>query len=88
MFRELVTGLVIVFMAGSVILSSIFRSTRAAKPQLAADIGNTVSTTEKQDNPPVRESGSTCLLYYVYMAIDRIAGKMKVNEMQKMWRRR
>jgi hypothetical protein len=58
MFRELVIGLVVVFMAGSVILSNTFRSTRAAKPQLPADIGDTVSTTEKLDNPPAREPGS------------------------------
>jgi hypothetical protein len=58
MFRELVTGLVIVFMAGSVILSNIFQSTRAAKPQLPADIGGTLSKTEKQDNSPAREPGS------------------------------
>jgi hypothetical protein len=48
MLRELVTGLVIVFMAGSVILSNIFRSTRAAKPQLPADIGGTLSKTENK----------------------------------------
>jgi hypothetical protein len=62
MFRELVTGLAIVFMAGSVVLSSIFRSTRAGKSQLPADIGGTASITEKQDNSsvptPVTQRGS------------------------------
>jgi hypothetical protein len=46
MLRELLTGLAVVFMATSVIISNIFRSTRSDKLQLPAkNISSSTSTT-------------------------------------------
>lgn len=51
MLRELITGLVVVFMASSVIISTIFRSARSDKPQLPAkNVSGNASITDKQDN--------------------------------------
>jgi hypothetical protein len=63
MLRELLTGLVVVFMASSVIISSIFRGTRPDKRQLPAkNVNGNASITDKQDIPPPEsesnESGS------------------------------
>lgn len=60
MLRELLTGLAVVFMASSVILSNIFRSTRSDKPQLPAkNISNNINTTAGLDVPaPEPESNS------------------------------
>jgi hypothetical protein len=50
MLRELITGLVVVFMASSVIINSIFRSTRSDKPQLPAkNVSGNASLTDKQN---------------------------------------
>jgi hypothetical protein len=52
MLRELLTGLVIVFMASSVIISNIFRSTRSDKRQLPAkNVNGNASITDKRDIP-------------------------------------
>ena len=52
MLRELLKGLTVVFMASSVIVSNIFRSTRSDKPQLPAkNISGSASTTAKPDVP-------------------------------------
>jgi hypothetical protein len=52
MLRELIKGLVVVFMASSVIISNIFRSTRSDKPQLPAkNISGSASMTVKRDIP-------------------------------------
>jgi hypothetical protein len=52
MLRELLTGLAVVFMASSVIISSIFRGTRSDKPQLPAkNVSGNESITDKRDNP-------------------------------------
>ena len=61
MLRELLTGLAVVFMASSVIISNIFRSTRSDKPQLPAkNISSSTSTTAGPDVPsPEPESDST-----------------------------
>ena len=60
MFRELLTGLAVVFMASSVIISNIFRSMRSDKLQLpVANIGSSISTTAGLDVPaPEPESNS------------------------------
>jgi hypothetical protein len=47
MLRELLTGLVVVFMASSVIISSIFRGTRSDKRQLP--VKNSTGTTSERD---------------------------------------
>ena len=50
MFRELLTGLAVVFMASSVIISNIFRSTRSDRPQLPAkNVSNNASITDEQN---------------------------------------
>jgi hypothetical protein len=49
MLRELLTGLVVVFMASSVIISGIFRGTRSDKRQLP--IKNGTGTTSERDIP-------------------------------------
>jgi hypothetical protein len=51
MIRELITGLAIVFMTGSVIISSIFRNTKSDKPQLPAKnaTDNNSIMTDKRD---------------------------------------
>ena len=52
MLRELLTGLAVVFMASSVIISSIFRNTRPVKPQLPAkNVSDNASITVKRDIP-------------------------------------
>jgi hypothetical protein len=52
MLRELITGLAVVFMASSVIISNIFRSTRSDKPQLPAkNVSGSTSTTTGLDVP-------------------------------------
>ena len=52
MFRELLTGLAVVFMASSVIISNIFRSTRSHRPQLPAkNVSNNASVTDEQNVP-------------------------------------
>jgi hypothetical protein len=52
MLRELLTGLAVVFMASSVIISNIFRSTRSDKPQLPAkNVNSSASMTGNQDIP-------------------------------------
>ena len=52
MLRELLTGLAVVFMASSVIISNIFRSTRSDKPQLPAkNISGSTSTIAGLDVP-------------------------------------
>ena len=60
MLRELLTGLAVVFMASSVIISNIFRSTRSDKPQLPAkNISSSTSTTAGLDvQAPEPESNS------------------------------
>lgn len=60
MLRELLTGLAVVFMASSVIISNIFRSTRSDKPQLPGkNISSSTSTTARLDVPvPEPESNS------------------------------
>lgn len=52
MLRELIMGLAVVFMASSVIISNVFRSTRSDKGQLPAknDSGST-SITKEGDTP-------------------------------------
>ena len=46
MLRELLRGLALVFMADSVIISNIFRSTRSDKPRLPAkNVNSSTSTT-------------------------------------------
>ena len=50
MLRELLTGLVVVFMASSVIISSVFRSTRSDKHQLPVkNINGSASITDKRE---------------------------------------
>ena len=59
MFRELIIGLAIVFMAGSVIIGNIFRSTKSDKPQLPAKnvTGSNVCLTDERDiSAPEHES--------------------------------
>jgi hypothetical protein len=52
MLRELLTGLAVVFMASSVIISNIFRSTRSDKPQLPVkNASDSASTTAGRDVP-------------------------------------
>ena len=60
MLRELLTGLAIVFMASSVIISNIFRSMRSDKLKLPVkNIGSSISTTAGLDVPaPEPESNS------------------------------
>ncbi len=60
MFRELLTGLAVVFMASSVIISNIFRSMRSDKLQLPVkNIGSSISTTAGLDvSAPEPESNS------------------------------
>lgn len=60
MLRELLMGLTVVFMASSVIISNIFRSTRSDKRQLPAkNISNNACTTTGLDVPaPEPESNS------------------------------
>ena len=60
MLRELLTGLAVVFMASSVIISNIFRSTKSDKPQLPVkNVSNSASITDKRDIPePQPESNS------------------------------
>ncbi|HZA69086.1 MAG TPA: hypothetical protein VE548_05245 [Nitrososphaeraceae archaeon] len=51
MLRELIMGLVVVFMASSVIINSIFRSTRSDKPRLPPkNVSSNASVTDKQYN--------------------------------------
>jgi hypothetical protein len=53
MLRELKTGLVIVFLASSVIISNILRSTRSDKSQLLAkNVSANTNVTGERDNPP------------------------------------
>ena len=60
MFRELLTGLAVVFMAGSVIISNIFRSTRSNRPQLPAKNVTNNAITDEQDIPaPELESNGS-----------------------------
>ena len=50
MLKELLRGLVLVFMASSVIISNIFRSTRSDKPRLPAkNIESSTNTTAGLD---------------------------------------
>jgi hypothetical protein len=63
MLRELLTGLVVVFMASSVIIGNIFRSTRSDKPQLPAkNVTGNASITDERDlsaqEPGSNESNS------------------------------
>jgi lactate dehydrogenase-like 2-hydroxyacid dehydrogenase len=60
MLRELLMGLTVVFMASSVIISNIFRSTRSDKRQLPAkNISNNTCTTAGLEVPaPEPESNS------------------------------
>jgi hypothetical protein len=60
MLRELLTGLAVVFMASSVIISNILRSTRSDKPQLPAkNVSGSTGITDKRDIPePEPESDS------------------------------
>ena len=60
MLRELLTGLAVVFMASSVIISNIFRSTRSDKRQLPVkNIKGSASIADKRDIPtPEPESDS------------------------------
>ena len=52
MLRELLTGLVVVFMASSVIISSVFRCTRSDKRQLPVkNVNGSASITDKRDIP-------------------------------------
>ena len=51
--RELINGLVIVFMASSVIISNILRSTRSDNPQLPIkNVSSNADVTGERDNPP------------------------------------
>ncbi|MPZ07621.1 MAG: hypothetical protein GEU26_14595 [Nitrososphaeraceae archaeon] len=60
MLRELLTGLAVVFMASSVIISNIFRSTRSDKRQLPAKNVSSTSTTAGLDVPaPEPESNES-----------------------------
>jgi hypothetical protein len=53
MLREIITGLVVVFMASSVIISNILRSTRSDKPQLPAkNVNRDANIPGERDNPP------------------------------------
>ena len=50
MFRELIKGLAVVFMASSVIINNIFRSMRSDKPQLPAkNVSGSASITDERD---------------------------------------
>ena len=61
MLRELLTGLAVVFMASSVIIDNIFRSTRSDKRQLPVkDINGSASITDKRDiSTPEPESNDS-----------------------------
>ena len=61
MLRELLTGLAVVFMASSVIIGNIFRSTRSDKRQLPVkDINSSASITDKRDiSTPEPESNDS-----------------------------
>ena len=61
MFRELIKGLTVVFMASSVIISNIFRSTRSDKPQLLAkNVSDNASITDERDSTtPESESNES-----------------------------
>jgi hypothetical protein len=53
MLRELLTGLAVVIMASSVIISSTFRSMRSDKLQLPVkNVNGSASITDKRDIPP------------------------------------
>ena len=52
MLRELLTGLGVVLMASSIIISSIFRGTRSDKCQLPVkNVNGNASITDERDNP-------------------------------------
>jgi hypothetical protein len=52
MFRELIKGLAVVFMASSVIINNIFRSMRSDKLQLPAkNVSGSASITDERDIP-------------------------------------
>ena len=61
MLRELLTGLVVVYMASSVIISNIFRSTRSDKPQLPIKNvnGSAIKTDERDIPAPEFESSES-----------------------------
>ena len=53
MLRELLTGLAVVFMASSVIISTIFRSSKYEKRQLPVkNINGNASGTNERNRPP------------------------------------
>lgn len=53
MLRELIKGLVVVFMASSVIINNILRNTRSDKPQLPAkNVSSDGDIIDERYNPP------------------------------------
>ena len=59
MLRELLTGLAVIFMASSVIISSIFRSSKYEKRQLPAKNASDDTSTTGGPDVPASESKSS-----------------------------